>query len=201
MLPGQTVRLQERGRRGDLQVCSSPCRRDGRALCPIPCPPTTQSQVRRRNQKRKYPVCDFTSPHPGVNTAMMSQFCSKFWGLLSPTHSDSSQGGQESGGVQEMGGEQKLAPHSGRKTGTRGHTVYRVDCIRIIPHHTTPCLCLSLLMSLSSFHLSFSKLCLFSISFSLHPHSTLNWKLRRDFIRRTKVCTNLCFPSRNENSN
>lgn len=47
---------------------------------------------------------------------MMSQFCSKFWGLLSPTHSDSSQGGQEGGGGQEMGGEQKLAPHSGRKT-------------------------------------------------------------------------------------
>ena len=165
MLPAQTVRLQERGRRGDLQVCLSPCRRDGRALCPIPCPPTTQSQVRRKNKRRKYPVCDFTSPHPGVNTAMMSQFCSKFWGLLSPTHSDSSQGGQESGGVQEMGGEQKLAPHSGRKTGTRGHTVYRVDCIRIIPHHSPPVsVCLSLcLYLLSIFHFqNFASLpCLF----------------------------------------
>merc|ERR1711953_1631300 len=59
------------------------------------------------------------NPVTGVNTAMMSQFCSKFWGLLSPTHSDSSQNGAEnissvSGGRDEMGeGGQKLQPHSG----------------------------------------------------------------------------------------
>ena len=70
---------------------------------------------------------------------MMSQFCSKFWGLLSPPHSDSSQGGQEGGVVGGGGGgetrqemEQKLAqPHSGRKTG---------GCLqsRLHPHHPSP---------------------------------------------------------------
>ena len=124
---------------------------------PLPHPMPTYNPVtgEERETKGGNILCDdFTSSHPGVNTAMMSQFCSKFWGLLSPTHSDSSQGGQESGGVQEMGGEQKLAPHSGRKTGTRGHTVYRVDCIRIIPHHSPPVsVCLSLcLYLLSIFH-------------------------------------------------
>lgn len=134
---------------------------------PLPHPmPTYNPVTGEEGKKGENILCDdFTSPHPGVNTAMMSQFCSKFWGLLSPTHSDSSQGGQESGGVQEMGGEQKLAPHSGRKTGTRGHTVYRVDCIRIIPHHSPPVsVCLSLclyLLSIFHFQNSASFPCLF----------------------------------------
>lgn len=112
MLPAQTVRLQERQERPPARMLES--LQEG-WKGPLPHPMPTYNPVTGEVEKGENIPCD-TSLHPGVNTAMMSQFCSKFWGLLSPTHSDSSQGGQEGGGGQEMGGEQKLAPHSGRKT-------------------------------------------------------------------------------------
>ena len=87
---------------------------------------------------------------------MMSQFCSKFWGLLSPTHSDSSQGGQDPGG-QEMGGEQKLQPHSGRKTEENR----RLFTEEIASASSFTALPVCLLLSPSSFNLSFSKLFFF----------------------------------------
>ena len=51
----KTVRSQEVQEEASPARCSSPCRRDGRGLCLTPCPPTTQSQVRRKQKKKKIP--------------------------------------------------------------------------------------------------------------------------------------------------
>ena len=51
----KTVRSQEVQEEASPARCSSPCRRDGRGLCLTRCPPTTQSQVRRKQKKKKIP--------------------------------------------------------------------------------------------------------------------------------------------------
>ena len=110
---------------------------------------------------------------------MMSQFCSKFWGLLSPTHSDSSQGGQEPGG-QEMGGEQKLQPHSGRKTeeNRRLFTKEIASASSFTAQAPTLYISVCLLLSPSSFHLSFSKIRLFHFFPPTKTNSGLDMEAR-----------------------
>ena len=135
---------------------------------PLPHPMPTYNPVTGEKKTEKNPVSPWL-PHPGVNTAMMSQFCSKFWGLLSPTHSDSSQNGAEnissvSGGRDEMGeGGQKLQPHSGRKTeeNRRLFTKEIASASSFTAQAPTLYISVCLLLSRSSFHLSFSKICLF----------------------------------------
>ena len=184
MLPTKkTVRSEEVQEEASPARCSSPCRRDGRGLCLTPCPPTTQSQVRRKQKKN--PVSPWL-PHPGVNTAMMSQFCSKFWGLLSPTHSDSSQNGAEnissvSGGRDEMGeGGQKLQPHSGRKTeeNRRLFTKEIASASSFTAQAPTLYISVCLLLSPSSFHLSFSKIRLFHFAPPTKINSGLDMEAR-----------------------
>ena len=115
---------------------------------------------------------------------MMSQFCSKFWGLLSPTHSDSSQNGAEnissvSGGRDEMGeGGQKLQPHSGRKTeeNRRLFTKEIASASSFTAQAPTLYISVCLLLSRSSFHLSFSIIRLFHFFPPTKTNSVWIWK-------------------------
>ena len=55
VLPTKIVRSQEVQEEASPARCSSPCRRDGKGLCLTQCPPTTRSQVRRKQKKKKIP--------------------------------------------------------------------------------------------------------------------------------------------------
>ena len=76
---------------------------------------------------------------------------------------------------------------------------------RLHPHHPSPLrlphsISLSVSSCLDLLSIFHSQKSAFSISL-LRPKSIRIWIWKQDLIWRTKVCTNLCFPSRNENSN
>ena len=62
VLPTKTVRSQEVQEEASPARCSSPCRRDGRGLCLTQCPPTTRSQVRRKQKKKRSRVTLVSPP-------------------------------------------------------------------------------------------------------------------------------------------
>ena len=62
VLPTKIVRSQEVQEEASPARCSSPCRRDGRGLCLTRCPPTTQSQVRRKQMKKRSRVTLVSPP-------------------------------------------------------------------------------------------------------------------------------------------